>query len=122
LQRPRTSEARLDVMIEASTVDCYNEADQVTGLFTNFEEYLTVPFETTALDVHVTVVNVDLTDHDQIAAICNRDDLLQAIPSSSCPCRHRRPMARNGSRHIDAGSVERPHNRSMIDPAGAAQR
>jgi len=62
-----------------------NEAEQVTGLFTNLEEYLTVPFETTVLGVHVTVVNVDLTDHDQIVAICSRDDLSQAIPILDLP-------------------------------------
>jgi hypothetical protein len=33
-------------MVEEATVDCYNEDEQATGLFTMIEENLEVPFET----------------------------------------------------------------------------
>ncbi len=74
------SKPRLDAMVEEATVDCYNEAEQVTGLFTMIEENLAVPFETSILGVPVTVEGVDLNQSDQIVAICVRDHVRQAIP------------------------------------------
>ena len=47
---------------------------------TMIEEHLAVPFETTLLGVPVTVKGVDLTDRDEIVAICARGRVLQAIP------------------------------------------
>jgi hypothetical protein len=44
------------------------------------EEYLAVPFETRVLGVSVIVTSVDMTDSDQIVAMCRRDGLKQAIP------------------------------------------
>jgi hypothetical protein len=44
-----TSEARLDAMVEEATVDCYNEDEQVTGLFTMIEDNLALPFQTTSV-------------------------------------------------------------------------
>ncbi len=67
-------------MVEEATVDCYNEEEQVTGLFTMLEEYLAVPFETRVLGVSVIVTSVDMTDSDQVVAMCRRDGLKQAIP------------------------------------------
>lgn len=72
-------------MVEEATVDCYNEDEQVTGLFTMIEENLAVPFQTVVLGVPVSVVSVDLTDNGQIVAICSRDELRQAIPISDLP-------------------------------------
>lgn len=37
---------RLDAMIEEATVDCYNEDEQLTGMFTMIEDNLALPFET----------------------------------------------------------------------------
>ena len=51
---------QLETMIQAATVDCYNESEQVTGWFTVIDENLAVPFETTVLGVAVTVERVDL--------------------------------------------------------------
>ena len=79
-RRPTNSDARLDELIEQATVDCYNEEEQVTGVFTMLEDNLALPFETSVLGVSVTVASVDLTDTNQIVAICQRDGLRQAIP------------------------------------------
>ena len=79
-RRPTNSDARLDELIEQATVDCYNEEEQVTGLFTMLEDNLALPFETSVLGVSVTVASVDLTAADQIVAICQRDGLRQAVP------------------------------------------
>ena len=66
-------------MVEEATVDCYNESEQATGLFTMIEEHLGVPFETTVLGAPVTVERVDLNHRDQIVAICARGRSRQAI-------------------------------------------
>jgi hypothetical protein len=75
-----TRTARLDAMVEEATVDCYNEAEQVTGLFTMIEEHLAVPFETLVLGVRVTVKAVDLSTGGQIVAVCVRGQVRQRIP------------------------------------------
>jgi hypothetical protein len=83
--RPTISEAELDPLIEEATVDCYNEEEQITGLFTMIEEHLVLPFETSVLGMTVTVSRVDLTVSDQIVVICRRDGVKQAIPILDLP-------------------------------------
>ena len=78
--RPAISKPQLDALIEEATVDCYNDQEQVTGLFTMIDEHLAVPFDTSVLGMTVTVVKVDLTVHHEIVAICRRDGHKQAIP------------------------------------------
>ena len=45
----RLSKARLDELIEEAIVDCYNESEQVTGLYTMIEDNLAFPLTTTVL-------------------------------------------------------------------------
>ena len=82
---PTTSAARLDELIAEATVDCYNDDEQVTGLFTMIEDNLSLPFQTTVLGVAVSVVGIDLSDSGQIVATCSRDGLRQAIPVLDLP-------------------------------------
>ena len=82
-QRPPIAE--LDELIEQATVDCYNDSEQVTGLFTMLEEHLGMPFQTNVLGVAVTITGVDLTTSDQIIAICQRDGHRQTIPILDLP-------------------------------------
>ena len=58
-------------MVEEATVDCYDEDEQVGGLFAMIEDKLSVPFESLVLGVEVTVASVDLVDSGQIVAISN---------------------------------------------------
>lgn len=74
-----TSAARLDEMIEEATVDCYNDSEQVCGLFTLLDEALAVPFETTVLGATVTVESIELTFDDQIMAVCVHGDTRQLV-------------------------------------------
>jgi len=67
-------------MIEEATVDAYGESEQVGGFFTMIDERLAVPFETTLLGLPVTVKGVDLTERDEIVAICTRGRLRQPVP------------------------------------------
>ena len=81
----RLSKARLDELVEEAIVDCYNESEQVTGLYTMIEGNLAVPFETTVLGVPVTVVRVQLTLRDEIVAVCRRAGTRQTVPLLDLP-------------------------------------
>ena len=81
----RLSKARLDELVEEAIVDCYNESEQVTGLYTMIEDSLAVPFETTVLGVPVTVVRVQLTLRDEIVAVCRRAGTRQSVPLLDLP-------------------------------------
>jgi len=72
-------------MIEAATVDCYNDSEQACGLFTMLKEELAVPFVTTVLGATVVVTAVDLTVDEQIVAVCTRDSAKQRIPLLDLP-------------------------------------
>jgi hypothetical protein len=58
---------------EEATVDAYGESEQMTGFYTMIEEHLAVPFKTDVLGVEVTVERIDMTDDEQIVAVCARD-------------------------------------------------
>ena len=68
----RPSTAHLDKLIEEATVDCYNESEEVTGIFTMLEENLAVPFATKLLGVEATVERIDLNKANEIVAVCRR--------------------------------------------------
>jgi hypothetical protein len=95
----KVSTARLDEMIEEATVDCYNESEQATGLFTMLEENLALPFTTVILGVEVTVQKVDITGRDEIIAVCRRGRERQKVPILDLPLPEPRP---EGSEWIDA--------------------
>jgi hypothetical protein len=76
----RLSKARLDELVEEAIVDCYNESEQATGLYTMIEDNLALPFETTVLGVPVTVERVELTLRDEIVAVCRRVRMRQKVP------------------------------------------
>ncbi len=82
---PRLTAAALDNLIEEATVDCYNESEQRTGLYTMLEDSLQLPFETMVLGVQVTVERIDLTNADEIVAVCRRGRARQAIPILELP-------------------------------------
>ena len=66
-------------------MDCYNDDEQVTGLYTKVEEHLELPFETTVLGVKVTVGGVDLRDTGDIVALCSKGGSRQPIPLDDLP-------------------------------------
>jgi hypothetical protein len=73
------SAAELDALVAEATVDCYDEDEQISGLYTMIVDNLALPFTTTVLGVEVTVGDVDLTDRGEIATICRRGRFEQAI-------------------------------------------
>jgi hypothetical protein len=77
--------AELDALIDEATVDCHNDEEQITGLFTMLDEHLALPFQTSLLGITVTVTKVDLTVGHEIVAICHRDEHEQGIPMLDLP-------------------------------------
>ncbi|MFE9655500.1 hypothetical protein [Micromonospora sp. NPDC006431] len=78
------SRAELDPLVGESTVDAYNDDEQLTGLYTMIEADLSVPFMTQVLGVEVAVRRVDLR-HGGVVAICHRGRIRQAIGIRDLP-------------------------------------
>jgi uncharacterized protein (UPF0262 family) len=95
----RVNTAHLDKLIAEATADCYNESEEVTGIFTMLEENLAVPFTTTLLGVEVTVARVDLNDADEIVAVCRRGRDRLRVPIIDLPLPEPKPK---GAEWIDA--------------------
>ncbi len=93
------SDAKLDKMIEEAIVDAYGESEQTVGFYTMLEDNLAVPFQTEMLGVEVTVERVDMTDDEQIVAVCARGKSRQSVPILDLPLPSPAP---NGSEWIDA--------------------
>jgi hypothetical protein len=93
------SAAGLDQLIAEATVDCYNESEEVSGIFTVLEENLAVPFATKLLGVEVTVERVDLNDADEIVAVCQRGRERQRISILDLPLPEPKPK---GAEWIEA--------------------
>lgn len=81
----RPSKARLDELVEQATVDCYDESEQATGLYTMIADNLALPFQTTVLGVPVTVERVRLTPQEDIVAVCRRGGVRQTVPLLDLP-------------------------------------
>jgi hypothetical protein len=77
--------ARLDALIEEATVDAHDDSEQTTGFYTILESSLAVPFKTQVLGVEVTVERIDLTEGDEIVAVCSRETFHQRIRIADLP-------------------------------------
>jgi hypothetical protein len=91
--------ARLDKLVAEAVVDCYNDSEQVTGLYTMIENNLSVPFKTMVLGVLVTVQRVDLNQREEIVAVCRRARIRQTVPILDLPLPSPPPA---GAEWIDA--------------------
>ncbi len=81
----RLSKIKLRVLIAEATVDAYNESEQAVGFYTMIEDNLKLPFQTEVLGVEVTVEAVDITEDDQVVAVCRRGNKRQRIPILDLP-------------------------------------
>jgi hypothetical protein len=77
--------SKLDRMIEEAIIDAYGDSEQITGFCTMLEDNLAVPFQTEILGVEVTVDRIDLTDDEQIVAVCARGKSRQRVPILELP-------------------------------------
>jgi hypothetical protein len=95
----RSDTALIEDLIAKATVDCYNESEEVTGVFTMLEENLAVPFATKLLGVDVTVERVDLNKADEIVSVCRRGRENLRVPVIDLPLPEPKPK---GVEWIDA--------------------
>ena len=72
-------------MIEEAIIDCYGDAEQISGWSSAIEDHLVLPFETMVLGVPVSVVQIDLDLVGQIVALCARGRERQAIAILDLP-------------------------------------
>ena len=79
------SNAKLDEMIEEAIVDAYGESEQTVDFYTMLEENLATPLKTEMLGVEVTVERIDMTDDEQIVAVCSRGAARQCVPVLDLP-------------------------------------
>jgi hypothetical protein len=61
-------------------MDAWNESEQAVGWLTMIADNVHFPFETEVLGVDVSAAGVDLTDRDDIVAVCRRGGRRQKIP------------------------------------------
>jgi hypothetical protein len=78
-------DSKLDRMIEEAIIDAYGDSEQITGFYTMLEDNLAVPFQTEILGIEVTVDGIDMTDDDQIVAVCVRGKSRQRVPILELP-------------------------------------
>ena len=95
----RVSTADLDKLIAEATVDCYNESEEIGGIFTMLEENLAVPFTTKLLGFEVTVERIDMNEAGEIVAVCRRGRERQRVSILDLTLLEPRPR---GAEWIDA--------------------
>ena len=79
------STSRLDELIEEALVDAYGESEQASGFYTMLENDLRLPFETQILGVTASVESIDITEDDQLVAVCRHGRTRQRISLSELP-------------------------------------
>jgi hypothetical protein len=72
-------------MIEEAIIDAYTESEQACGFSAMIEQELALPFDTTVLGVTVSVKRVDITEANEVVAVCYRGHDRQAIPILELP-------------------------------------
>jgi hypothetical protein len=95
----KSDTAHLDKLIAEATVDCYNESEAITGIFTMLEENLALPFAAKLLGVEVTVERIDLNDAGEIVAVWRRGRERLRVPVIDLPLPEPKPK---GAEWIDA--------------------
>jgi Calcium binding len=76
---------RLNELVEEALVDANGESEQATGFYTMLENDLRLPFETEMLGVTVTVESIDITEDDQLVAVCRKGKDRQRISLADLP-------------------------------------
>jgi hypothetical protein len=84
-QQCHLSKARLNELVEEALVDAYDDSEQVTGFYAMIENDLRLPFETEILGMTVIVEGIDITEDDQLVALCRKDKTKQRISLSDLP-------------------------------------
>lgn len=79
------STQHLEDLIEEATVDCHDEEEQATGIFTMIEEHVALPFKTVILGVTAAVVSIDMGGDGKLVAVCGAGTRKQNIALADLP-------------------------------------
>ena len=71
--------------VQGAPAGAHDESEQATGFYSMLENHLVLPFKTEVLGVEVLVERIDITDDDQIVAVCARGKSRQRIPIVELP-------------------------------------
>ena len=82
---PRLSRARINELIEEALIDAYGESEQAASFYTMMENDLQLPFETEILGVAASVESIDITNDDELVAICRKGKTKQRISLMELP-------------------------------------
>jgi hypothetical protein len=85
------SKRHLKELVEEATVDCYDEEEQTTGLFTMIEEHVALPFRTAILGREAEVVSIDMGEDGRLVAVCRAGRHRQSIALVDLPLPSPRP-------------------------------
>lgn len=83
--RKNYSATVLDTLIDQATVDAHDDSEQKAGFFAILENHLATPFATEVLGMIVIVEAIDMTDDEEIVAMCVRDKWRQPIRTLELP-------------------------------------
>ena len=81
----RLSRKRLDELVEEALTDAYGGLEQATGFYTMLENNLRLPFGTQIMGLAVTMESIDITDDDQVVAVCRKGRSRQRISLAELP-------------------------------------
>jgi hypothetical protein len=84
-QKHGLSKERLNELVEEAVVDAHDESEAAMGFHTMLENDLSLPFETEMLGVTVTVEDIDITEDDQLVAVCRKGKNRQRISLAELP-------------------------------------
>ena len=79
-QRGRWKKSRLESLIERAVVDAGDEEEEQMAFYQALEEHLKLPFRTSVGKVAVTVRGLEVSDDDEIVAICTHQDERVEVP------------------------------------------
>ncbi|MGH9667840.1 MAG: calcium-binding protein, partial [Bryobacteraceae bacterium] len=64
------SREQLNALAEEALIDAYGESEQAVGFYTMMEDNLGLPFNTEILGAAATVESIDITEDDELVAVC----------------------------------------------------
>jgi hypothetical protein len=90
---------RLQCLIEQAIASAHDESEAASGFFAVLENELELPFATRILGIEVQVETIDMTEADDIVAVCRCGKNRQRVLLAELPLPDPRPT---GAQWIDA--------------------
>jgi hypothetical protein len=77
-----TGRDEVDRLVEVITVDCFHPSEQMTAFYEVFAQEVPLPTTATVVGATVQVFGIDIADHDELAARCQRGDVVRDLQLS----------------------------------------